>query len=303
MSLISIITVNFNQPEATLALLKSITDYDSKFDLEIIVVDNGSKENPEPILLSAYPGITFIRSIKNLGFAGGNNLGLDVAKGDLLFLVNNDTEFRPELIEQLADTLKGNNRIGIISPKILYFDEPEIIQYVGFTPMNYYTCRNRCIGQFEIDKTQYDDIVGPTGYAHGAAMMITRNALEKAGAMAENFFLYYEEMDWCELIKKAGFEIWVNTNAVILHKESLSVGKNSALKEYFMNRNRILFIRRNAGLLQTLFFMIYFVLFVAPRNILKYFKDGNAAYIKVLLSAIWWNFTHSKSSKELGYKL
>ena len=303
MSLISIITVNFNQPEATLALLKSISAYDSVFELEIIVVDNGSKENPEFLLRADHPGIIFIRSAENLGFAGGNNLGINAAKGDLLFLVNNDTEFRPELIEHLADTLKHNSRIGIISPKIVYFDEPEIIQYVGFTPMNYYTCRNKCIGQFETDKGQYDNIVGQTGYAHGAAMMITRKALEAAGPMADNFFLYYEEMDWCELIKQAGFEIWVNTNAVILHKESLSVGKNSALKEYFMNRNRLLFIRRNAELLQRLFFTIYFVLFVTPRNILKYFKDGNSTYSKVLFRAIWWNFTHSKSSKELGYKL
>ena len=303
MSLISIITVNFNQPDATLDLLKSIAEYESRFMLEIIVIDNGSKQDPESTFLAAYPEILYIRSEKNLGFAGGNNLGIKAAAGDLLFLVNNDTEFRPELIERLADTLIQHPKVGIISPKILYYDDPDVIQYAGFTPMNYYTCRNHCIGQFEQDKGQYDHIVGETGYIHGAAMMITRRALEAAGPMAENFFLYYEEMDWCERVSKAGFEIWVNTNAVILHKESLSVGKNSALKEYFMNRNRILFIRRNAGLLQKAFFITYFMSFVAPRNIIKYLREGNASFCKVLLRAITWNFTHSKSSQELGYKL
>ncbi|MFX9027493.1 hypothetical protein ABTN22_18650, partial [Acinetobacter baumannii] len=92
---------------------------------------------------------------------------------------------------------------------------------------------------YEKDNGQYDNIVQQIGYGHGAAMMLKKEAIEKAGLMAENFFLYYEEMDWCDRIKKSGYEIWINTNALIYHKESISVGKRSALKEFFMNRNRI----------------------------------------------------------------
>jgi GT2 family glycosyltransferase len=303
MFLISIITVNFNQPKATLELLKSIELHYPDSNIEIILVDNGSSENKENDFKDCNKNVNYIRSEQNLGFAGGNNLGIRHAKGRYLFLVNNDTEFTPGLMETLAGSLNQNTNIGIISPKINYYDKPEVLQYAGFTEMNYYTCRNRCIGQFEIDAGQYDKIISKTGYIHGAAMMVRADILKTSGLMADNFFLYYEEMDWCERIRKAGFEVWINTNALIYHKESLSVGKNSALKEFFMNRNRILFIRKNAKLQQRIFFYFYFILFVCPRNCLKYIKDKQPGFIPVLLSAIKWNFMNSVKSKNLGFKL
>ena len=139
--------------------------------------------------------------------------------------------------------------------------------------------------------------------AHGAAMMVKREAIDKAGLMAENFFLYYEEMDWCDHIKKAGYQVWIDTNALIYHKESVSVGAKSALKEYFMNRNRILFIRRNCPFLTGCIFWIYFLCVVTPRNILSYLKNKDAAFIPVLFRAIWWNMTHGKESGDLGWVL
>ena len=300
---ISIITVNYHQPKATIELLKSLYKYYAIANIEIIVIDNGSKIDNEDYFKGYHKDIKYIRSEKNLGFAGGNNLGISESKGEYLFLINNDTEVTPGLIEALSTALDENKRIGIISPQINYFDDQSIIQYAGFTPMNYYTCRNFCIGQFEKDKGQYRGLLQPTGFIHGAAMMVRREALLKAGQMAENFFLYYEEMDWCERIKEAGYEIWLNTHALIYHKESLAVGKNSALKEFFMNRNRILFIRRNAKLHQRLFFYCYFAAFVIPRNILKYSVAKTSGFTKILFRAVFWNMTHSKDSIDLGYTL
>ncbi|MEJ7557775.1 MAG: glycosyltransferase family 2 protein [Pedobacter sp.] len=303
MALISIITVNFNQPQATLALLKSIYECYPKANLEIIVVDNASTEDHGAEFKNTELHVLYIRSEKNLGFAGGNNLGIKSAKGEFIFLVNNDTEFSPGLLETLTATLESDPTIGIISPKINYFDNKQIIQYAGFSPMNYHTGRNACVGQFKTDSRQYDNIVGETGYVHGAAMMIRRSALKAAGAMAENFFLYYEEMDWCEQIKRSGFKIWVNTNALIYHKESLSVGKNSAVKEFFMNRNRILFIRRNATAQQKLVFWIYFIGFVTPRNIIKYLREGNSSFVSIIFKAIFWNIGNKTTSTNLGYTI
>lgn len=303
MKMVSIITVNFGQPEVTEALLTSIVATTPLTDIEIIIVDNGSQHNPVPAWKVKYPDFIFIRSDVNLGFAGGNNLGIAQAKGDYLFLVNNDTEFTPGLTETLVKALDDNEKIGMVSPKIRYFDQPDMLQYMGYTPMNYVTARNSCIGQFEIDKGQYDDLTGETGYAHGAAMMVKKECIEKAGLMAENFFLYYEELDWCDHIKKAGYQIWLITGALIYHKESVSVGKNSALKEFFMNRNRILFIRRNASFANRILFYIYFTALVAPRNVLNYIKAGHRDYIKWLLKAIWWNVTEKTTSKKLGYPI
>lgn len=300
---ISIITVNFNQSYVTEQLLNSITLTNSYKFIEIIVVDNGSTINTVPEWTIKYPEYIFIRSDENLGFAGGNNLGIQKATGDYLFLVNNDTEFTPGLIEKLVDVLDKNAGVGMVSPKIRYFDQPEMLQYMGYTDMNYFTARNSCIGQFEIDNGQYDKLTGPTGYVHGAAMMVKRECIEKAGLMAENFFLYYEEYDWCDRIKKAGYEVWLVTGALIYHKESVSVGKVSALKEYFMNRNRILFIRRNATVFSRFIFDIYFLLMVTPRNIVRYVKTGHPDFIKWLFIAIWWNIREKKDSLKIDYPI
>ena len=299
---VSIITVNYNHSHVTDELLASIEAKNTYSNIEIIVVDNASKINPVPEWITKYWEVKFIRSEVNLGFAGGNNLGINAATGDYLFLVNNDTEFTFHLLETLVETLDKHPIVGVVSPKICYFDKPNMLQYAGYTPMDYFTARNSCIGQFEIDKGQYDNVTGMTGFAHGAAMMVKREAIDKAGLMAENFFLYYEEMDWADHIKQAGYEVWVNMQALIFHKESISVGKKSALKEYFMNRNRILYIRRNASTFQKLVFYAYFVLVVTPRNILAYLKNGEFGFINQLIRAIWWNISNGRDSKYLGFK-
>jgi len=299
---VTIITVNFNQPLLTELFLNSIADCNTYQNIEIIVVDNGSSENHVPDWQSLYSQVRFIRSEKNLGFAGGNNLGIRKASGDYLFLVNNDTEFSSGLIEGLVDILDSKNTIGAVSPKILYFENPDIIQYAGFTEMNMNTGRNHCIGQMETDRGQYDASTGPTGFVHGAAMMIRKEAIDKAGLMPELFFLYYEEMDWCEKIRNAGFEIWVEPKARIYHKESMTVGKNSLLKEYFMCRNRILFIRRNAPWFSRMIFYIHFMVFVTPRNMLGYLLAGKRAHARQFLRGIWWNFTNGTESEVLGYE-
>jgi len=303
MKRVSIITINYNQHRVTEELLRSVFDTNTYNEVEIIVVDNASTINPVPDWKKQFPSVRFIRSEKNLGFAGGNNLGIEQATGDYFFLVNNDTEFTAGLIQTLVDVLENNARIGIVSPKIKYFDKPAMLQYAGFTPMNYFTARNKCIGQFATDNAQFDYLTGPTGFAHGAAMMIRKEVTAKAGLMAENFFLYYEEMDWCERIKRSGYEVWVCMQAVIYHKESVSVGKTSALKEYFMNRNRLLFLRKNANVLHNIVFYIYFSLIIVPRNLIRYIMDGNPGYIPVFMRAIWWNIFHNKNSNNLGYQL
>ena len=303
MKKVSIITVNFNHGYVTEALLDSIYTHNSYPYIEIIVVDNGSIHNPVPEWKSKYPEVIFIRSDVNTGFAGGNNIGIRASTGNYLFLVNNDTEFTDGLVNVLVDTLDQHEKVAVVSPKICYFDQPKMLQYIGYTEMNYYTARNKQLGQYETDSGQYDHIIGKTGFAHGAAMMIKREVIEKTGLMPENFFLYYEEMDWCDQFKRAGYEIWVNLSVLIYHKESISVGKKSELKEYFMNRNRILFIRRNAGILQKLIFYLFFIIVVVPRNLISYKKNGEPGFATMLIKAIWWNLSNKTNSQYLGYTL
>lgn len=303
LKVVSIVTVNYNQPVATEALLASVYTKNQYPGLEVIVVDNGSAVNPIPEWKARFPKVIFLRSEENLGFAGGNNLGLGAAKGDYLFLVNNDTELTPMLVTDMVAYMEADPKIGIASPKIRYYDNPELIQYAGYTTLNFYTARNACIGQHELDCGQYDANSGETAYAHGAAMMLRREAIEAAGLMPETYFLYYEEMDWCEAIRRAGYTVHVNTCATIYHKESVSVGKRTVLKEYFMNRNRILFIRRNASRATAAIFYCYFLAVVAPRNLLQYLGRKERGFTAAFFKAMLWHTNHRADSNDLGYAI
>lgn len=295
MKKVSLITVNFNHSYLTEELLRSIFRTQDLEGLEIIVVDNGSDTNPVSAWELKYPEVIFLRSETNLGFAGGNNLGIKKATGELVFLLNNDTELSPDLISQLAEFLTRNKKAGIVSPRINYFENQRIIQYAGFTPINWKTGRNRCLGQFEQDRGQYDQAPYQTSFAHGAAMMFRKELIREAGYLPEQFFLYYEEMDWCETVKRLGYQIWVAPSLVIYHKESISVGANSPLKEYFMTRNRILFMRRNADSGSFLIFTLYFAFVVAPRNILNYLAKGRKDLLGAFIKAIAWHFKSANS--------
>lgn len=281
--LVSVITVNYNSTQVTLELLQSLRS-STYTSTEIIVVDNGSTENPKTKINNDFPEVQVIRSDKNLGFAGGNNLGIYAAQGDFLFFINNDTEVTPDLISNLVSILENNSSIGAISPKIKYFNT-NIIQYAGYTPMSLITARNEAIGNKQEDNDQFAGLHS-TPYAHGAAMMVRKSIIDKVGLMPEEFFLYYEELDWCEQMKRAGFSIMVDLSSVIYHKESMSVGKASPLKLFYQTRNRVLFVRRNMSWISQVLFHLYFYWIVSPVKLLQYFVKGEQAYRKAFWRAI-----------------
>lgn len=240
---ISVITVNFNGLELTAAMIESLARHVST-PLEIIVVDNGSTRDEAALLRKRYPGIVALRSPENLGFAGGNNLGIRAATGDCLLLLNNDTEVADDTLHHLADTLAADPSIGAVCPKIRFWEPPQAIQFAGYTPLTRITLRNALIGFGEPDDGSHDT-PRETPYAHGAAMLVRREAIEKAGEMPEEYFLYYEELDWSERIREAGYRIVYDPRATVFHKESATTGRESPLRSYYLTRNRLLFARRN----------------------------------------------------------
>ena len=201
---LSIITINYNGLKDTCELIDSIPFNN---DLEVIVVDNASEKDEASIVSEKYPQVKVIRSSQNLGFAGGNNLGIKAAQGKYILLINNDTYFKEYNIDVLIKILEKSDKIGIVCPKLRFSWGSNPIQFAGYTPLSSITIRNQAIGFGEEDHGQYDT-AHPTPYAHGAAMLIKREALEKVGLMPECFFLYYEELDWSMMFTRAGFEIW-----------------------------------------------------------------------------------------------
>ncbi|MEM8908868.1 MAG: glycosyltransferase family 2 protein [Bacteroidota bacterium] len=291
---VSIITINYNQLAVTCEMLDSVRKL-SYPQLEVIVIDNASQKNPQSTIAQQYPEVHFIRSEKNLGFSGGNNLGIEASKGEFLFFVNNDTELQEGCIERLLALFDVVPKLGMVSPLICYFpstetEHQEVIQYAGTTPVNPYTARNRTIGWMEKNTGQYAQPVA-TPYAHGAAMMIPRRIVDEVGGMPEAFFLYYEELDWCEQIRRAGYQVYLEPRAKIYHKESVSVGKMSTLKTYYLTRNRIFFMRRNRNAFELLLFTCFLISFTIPKNVLGYFFRGEWTHLKAFLRAIWWNFS------------
>ncbi len=296
--LVSVITVNYNQLQYTLELLSSLQHSEYQ-NVEVIVVDNGSRENPEAAIRQAYPDVKVIVSRENLGFAGGNNLGVAAATGKYLFFINNDTEVCPDTIRPLVDFFETHPEAGMISPKIIYYNSGELIQYVGSSAINPYTGRNFREGFKEKDNGQFDQ-TRVTELAHGAAMMVPGTVIDKVGMMQEFFFLYYEELDWCETIKKAGYKIYVVPESKIYHKESMSVGKNSTLKTYYMTRNRLLFMRRHTHGLTKFSWMLFFVVFSIPKNSLKFLLSRELEHLKAFWKGFLWNINHRTDGTLIG---
>jgi GT2 family glycosyltransferase len=253
--------------------------------MEVIVVDNASTQDEASIISQRYPYVKVIRSKKNLGFAGGNNLGIREAKGDYILLINNDTYFKEFNIAPLIKRLKSSDIIGIVCPKLRFAWGNNPIQYAGYTPLTNITLRNNAIGFGEEDKGQYDT-AHPTPYAHGAAMLIKREAIEKVGLMPECFFLYYEEIDWSMMFTRAGYEIWYDPACTVYHKESQTTGQNSPLRTYYITRNRLLLVKRNYKGINKYLSYIYLFGIVANRDIIRYTLQGRFDLVKAVLKGL-----------------
>jgi hypothetical protein len=293
--LVSIVTINYNNTRVTLELLLSISECTYK-NLQVIVVDNGSIENPTEQINAEFPTVEVIRSEKNLGFSAGNNLGFKRAKGPLIFFVNNDTLFAENLIEELIKPFFEIKNLGIVSPKVIYYESPNLLQYAGSTDINPLTGRNKVIGQGETD----NDALFPSGvtyFAHGAAMIIRQNLLKKIGGFPEVFFLYYEELDYSIRLRRAGYKIYYNHKAVIYHRVSYSVGEDSPLKVYYMTRNRILFMRRNFPGIRFYIFVLFFTFFSVPKSTVKYLFRLQFQSLGSFYQAILWNLKTSTRLK------
>ena len=270
--------------------------------VEVIVVDNASKEDEATLIEQRYPQVKVIRSKENLGFAGGNNLGIKESHGKYLFFINNDTLLQPQTsdrpqpsafsLQPLVNRLESSPKVGIVCPKICFAWGNNLIQFAGFTPLSKITLRNQSIGCGETDHGQYNT-AHPTPYAHGAAMMVKREVIEKVGLMPECYFLYYEELDWSMMIRRAGYNIMYDPACTIYHKESQTTGQSSSLKSYYMTRNRFLFAKRNINGPKKIVTYLYLTGIVALRDIIKYTLQRRVDLSKATFNGVL-GFIHYK---------
>jgi len=293
--LVSIITVNYDHPDVTCALLASLRQVTYP-NLEIFVVDNASPNDDPAIIPASFPEVIFIQSSVNLGFAGGNNLAVRQAKGDYILFLNNDTEVDPGFLEPLVAKCESDSIVGAVSPKIRFWSNPDIIQFSGQSSINPWTVRSHGYGWGQKDCGQFEQDA-KSFYVHGAAMLIPMSVIQRLGLMAEIFFLYYEELDWGERIRVAGLELWYVHDSLVLHKESISTGKMSPFKTYWMNRSRWLYLRRNVHGLTFLVALLFQIFISVPKNVLTFFSKRQPEHLKAYLKALSWHLKHLSSKK------
>lgn len=291
--LVSLLTVNYKQAKVTQELIQSLESI-SYSHWELIVVNNGEEDDELRAACGGNDSTRLVNTGSNLGFAGGNNYGLDFCKGKYVMFINNDTEVARDFLQPLVELAEQDSSIGMISPKIV-FHGTDIIQYAGSTPLNEYTMRNASQGLGEKDAGQYDKTY-PTGYIHGAAMMLPMQVIQKVGAMYDDYFLYYEEYDWCYRVRSAGYKIYYCGESTVYHKESVSTGSGSPLKTYFLTRNRLLFSRRNFPAFKKYASFAFFTFVALPVHLIRYGTKGRFDLIKATLRGWFWNLHNTSKS-------
>ena len=253
MSNVAIIILHFNGEKDTIECLKSIEQLSTnRYQLSVIVVDNGSKEKFK-VQSSKFK---VIRNEENLGFAGGNNVGIRYAldnKADYILTLNNDTLVDKNLINQLLEVAESESKIGIVAPKIYFakgfefhkdrykeLEKGKVLWYAGGI-MDWNNVLGVHRGVDEVDVGQYESAY-ETDFASGCSMFVKREVVKQIGYLDDNYFLYYEEADFCERAKKRGYRIFYAPKAIVWHKNARSVGGvGSELQDYYTTRNRLLF--------------------------------------------------------------
>jgi GT2 family glycosyltransferase len=260
---------------------------------EVIVVDNGSSDGTGEKLKNEFPEVTHIRSEDNFGFSGGNNIGIDYGMShgcDHVLLLNNDTIVTSSFLEPLVERLLSEKNVAAVSGKIYYYPErvggkQKIIWYAGVY-QKWHTGYHH-IGVFEKDEGQFD-VPMKVIYASGCLMLMNGEVIKKIGGLGLEFFIYWEESDWCLRAKEIGYECWYEPKSVIDHNfRSAPFGRGETpFYMYMQMRNSFIFSHRHFhGWLKVrhhifypLYITYYFISLIWFRN----FKGAKAIFYGII---------------------
>lgn len=263
-----IIILNWNGKNDTLECLKSLEKINYG-NYKIIAVDNGSSDGSVFEIKEKHPQTIIIENKKNLGFAGGNNIGIKYAindEVDYVLLINNDTTVEENFLNELVNVGESDKKTGILGPKICYYDEPKIIWSAGGN-VNWLKNKGVHIGLNEVDRGQYNK-TKEADYLTGCCLLIKREVIEKIGVLSEDYFLYYEDTDFCLRAKNAGYKCVFVSGSKIYHKVSRSTKPGSSSYIYYHTRNGLVAARR-AGSFLNIIVLYFYCLFLFLKQIIK----------------------------------
>ncbi|MCK4401044.1 glycosyltransferase [bacterium] len=256
-----IIILNHHGKEDTIECLESIKaqTYDN---YKVCIVDNASTDGSQEHFKKHYPWLILIENKANLGFAEANNIAIRQAmkmKFDSVLLLNNDTKIAPDMLNELIKPIKINSTIGIIGPKMYYYNKQNTLWFAK-GKMNWKTGVTSHIGGMKQDYGQYDEICD-SDFISGCALLIHRNVISEIGLMDERYFYYQEDIDYCTKAIKAGFKCIVAPRAKLRHKIArTSGGSENPFGAFFKPRNRIIFMKKNATTTQVISFSWFFLI-------------------------------------------
>jgi len=242
-----IIILNWNGLQDTLECLESVSALNYP-QYEIVVVDNGSTDKPTKAIADKYPKVKLILNDENLGYSGGNNVGIKHAlehDAEYVWLLNNDTVVDADALLSLINITEKDQSIGIAGSKIYYFDNPGKIWFAG-SHIYWWRGYSDHNGKDNMDNGQYDN-VEQVDRVTGCSMLVKKEVCNKVGILDENFFLYVEEVDWCVRARKAGFKCIFVPSSVVHHKISASVAKTGItdkIFDYYDTRNFLYLINK-----------------------------------------------------------
>jgi GT2 family glycosyltransferase len=256
---VAVIVLNWNGTEDTVECLRSLLRVDYR-RCEVVVVDNGSRESPRERVQREFPSVTYLETPLNLGYAGGNNVGIRhaLAQGhDYVFVLNNDTIVEPDFLTQAVAVAESTPLLGVLGIKILAFDRPGRV-WVAYGQVTYRQSLVRLIGYYEEDDGAFETQVD-VDWVPGTAMLFPRHALERVGLFDETFFAYHEDVDWCTRARELGLRVIFTPRARIHHKGHRSSGGKGYVtpRQYLAGRNMVLFVRKHARWYQALRFFAF----------------------------------------------
>ncbi|MDA5388289.1 glycosyltransferase family 2 protein [Loigolactobacillus backii] len=276
MKKVGIIILNYNNARATIKCVQNVAsiNYDNYF---IVVVDNNSTDNSYRMLIENLHGETcLIKTKRNGGYAYGNNVGIRNAldKGcDYVFILNNDVILEGNTLKALVDYNNLHPNVGIIGPALLEFKNKSFVQSTGANN-NLLTGNSELLNNGKSFATLNQTPLHPD-YLGGSCILVRRDAIQRTGLIPENYFLFYEENEWCLNFKKQGYDVVCLPDIKVYHVGSESINQVSGLSHYYMTRNKIIFEKRNADRHQFIFFILYTFFRTILRSIKhpKYWKD------------------------------
>lgn len=233
--LISVVIPNWNGKHFLAECIDSLNEQTFR-DFEIILVDNGSTDGSAEFAEERYGNfIRIIRNKKNLGFTGGNNVGIEAARGEYIVLLNNDTWAEPTWLEELAKATYLGHPIGMWASKVYSYFRRNQIEAVG--ELIYWDGLSRSRGQYELEKGQYGEMEG-IFFPPGCGGMYRKVVFEEIGLFDEDFFAYGDDAEIGIRARLAGWKCVFVPKAIVYHKSSGSTGQYSPFKAFYVERNR-----------------------------------------------------------------